>query len=870
MFEKHPILTRFSLFLLLPVLLVGYLTFANLYKSVPAYSGEFVLQGLQFPVEVTFDQQGTPSVFAKTDRDAYFAQGFLHASERIWQMELQRRTVQGRLSEILGSASFATDLWMRTLDLHGSAEKAWDHIGTSAQQSLLAYAEGVNAWLNSSKELPPEFSVLGIKPEPWNVVDSLAWQKVLALNLGLNMYGEMHRLSVLKVVPPEHLQTFFEHDPPLTFKDRILYGLPLFSQPNHFAATESAEMESRYVDEQELAGNGALLYKDWFTMARDLRNNLAIGELYSGSNAWAVAGKHTKSGGPILANDPHLGVQQNALWYGIQMKGERLNVTGMSIVGIPGVAIGRNTHIAWGTTSLMSDQQDLFFIDVPLDDNSTYLTDQGSETIELKQDVIAIRSDIPEVFNKKINPVVIEIRKTSIGPIVSDAVRAPGHTVVLSWPALDSDDRSFEAFHQLQYATDWSSFRTAVSLLKAPGLHFVYADSNGNIGSQVGGHMPIRGKGVGVLPLNGSISDNLWQGYVPFEKLPYTYNPDSGVVVSANNKIVTVDNVVISHDWASMARNTRIHELIEEFIKIGEPMTLHDMGRIQDDLVDLNARFFLPLLLREELKTKIVATAKNDEKEKVLDALATLSDWDAIFSIDSSAASIYEYWLRNLRMQLFSKKLNPAWNNSLVSNDVIENVSVGSLIDIFRQPNSFWCKKAETSTIPCESALISSFYEAISGLEKDTGSGSVSDWHWGGLHQLELSHQVFSSNRLLQKLVTSSYPMGGSINTINIAIWQRRPAGNYRKALGASVRHIFDMGPNIAQKSGMQSQNAYVLPTGQSAHFLSKHYSDQTELYLKGETNYYLPLEINSSGSIVQDSSVHLTSRIVLIPGGLH
>ena len=863
MFDRHPILTRFSLFVLLPCLLLGLLAYQSLYKSVPLYTGQKELKGILKSVDILFDAQGTPTVLASNDYDAYFAQGYLHASERIWQMEVQRRTVQGRLSEIVGISALPTDLWMRTLDIQGSAAKAWDYISPRAQEALMAYANGVNAWLDANSELPPEFSILNVEPESWTVVDSLAWQKVLALNLGLNMYGEMHRLSVLKVLPPEHLQVFFEHDPAITSMD----SLPSDMSFDATAATELeiAQSGGGRSDYSKGKYRDTLLYKNWDALATDLRSNLALGELYSGSNGWAVSGKHTETGFPILANDPHLGVQQNAVWYAIQMRGDDLDVSGMSIVGIPGIALGRNKHISWGTTSLMSDQQDLFFLEVPLGSNTTYLTDGELQPIEVMTETINIRSEIPEAFNKKIKPIEIEIRKTDIGPIVSDAVSAPRHTVALRWSALDDDDRSFEAFYQLQYATDWQSFRNAVSLLKAPGLHFVYADTDGNIGSQVGGHLPVRGTGVGVIPVSGSKPENLWQGYVPFESLPYIYNPDSGIVVSANNKIPTTDQVVISHDWASMARNLRIHELLEEHIDAGKPLTIGDMRFIQNDFVDLNARFFLPYFLRNTLREKIVAMAKSDEKEIVENAFAALSNWDAAYTPDSVAASIYQYWIRILRQKLFAGKLNPMWNSSQVSNDVMENVSAKKLSEILTQSESFWCESTDEMELPCQTALINSFYQAIEELQDDTGSNNASEWHWGKLHHLELTHRVFSSNPLTASIFTHSHAMGGSINTINIAIWQKKPEGDYRKSLGASFRHIFDMLPEGSSEVG---KNAYILPSGQSAHFLSKHYADQTEPYVEGNTHYYASFPRGPSTQQAQNETLKNHAQIQLIPAG--
>lgn len=832
MLKKYPILSRFSVFLVLPILIFVIAAYWSIEQSLPNYSGQMVLDGIVKPVTVEFDNYGTPTVNAQTDRDAYFAQGYLHASERFWQMELQRRIVQGRNSEVLGRAAYATDLWMRTLGLKISAEKAWESIGLGAKNALTAYAAGVNAWINSIKELPPEFVILGIEPEQWTEIDSLAWQKVLALNLGLNMYGEMNRLSALKVISPQQLKTFYEYDPDIApvelyeekFQTNKSNDLPMKSLLSKLSVSNDTVNEKEHQR-----------FRSWQELTNNLEQTWSLGIPYTGSNSWAVSGKYTKSGNPILANDPHLGVQQNSPWYAIQLKGDKLDVTGVSLVGIPGVALGRNRNIAWGTTSLMSDQQDLFYLEVPLDDNTSYFTDEKRRAIEVVTETIKIRADAPDILNKVIQPVEIEIRRTDIGPVVSDAVQAKGEAVVLRWSALDNDDRSYESFYQLQYATNWQEFRSAVSLLKAPGLHFVYADKAGNIGSQVAGHMPVRGSGVGILPQHANKSDNLWQGYVPFEQLPNIYNPRSGVVVSANNKIESDKGIVISHEWAPMARNKRINYLINDLVDSGHSLTIQDMVKIQNDTVDLNAKFLYPLLQRKSLINLIRKNATEDTREMVDHALIELSQWNTEYRVSSAAASIYEYWLNEIRSQIFYNELNPAWNNANVSNDLIEGVSEEQLAKILANENNQWCVKS--NDIPCQSELIDSFYSAIDLLSKQTGSENVADWQWGELHHIEFSHALFSN--VVEKPFKQKIPMGGSINTINIAIWVKYPSGGYRKSLGASVRQVFDLGSKGKGDTPSEEKNAYILPTGQSGHFLSAHYGDQTSPYMNGEINYF-------------------------------
>ncbi|MDR7123080.1 penicillin acylase family protein [Rheinheimera soli] len=826
LFNKHPILTRFLVFILLPIVVILFAVYWKIIQSIPNYSGEIYLQGISGPVQVNFDEQGTPTVIAQTDADAYFIQGYLHASERMWQMEVQRRTVQGRLSEVLGRAAFPTDIWMRTLGLRPSAEKAWSNLGYSAQNALIAYANGVNAWLAQAQTLPPEFLALDFTPEPWQPVDSLAWQKVLALNLGLNMYREIDRLTALKVIPPERLKVFYEHDP----EPETAYP-PLVLQNR---ANEESD---------QIITKGAYPFENFESLSAHLQSELGLGLTYAGSNAWAVSGQFTESGNTMLANDPHLAIMQNSPWYSIGLKGDKLDVIGMSFVGIPGVALGRNRDIAWGTTSLMSDQQDIFYLNVPVSDRSHYVLKQNGSTqaieIDIDKETFHIKSDSPQWLNKDILPVNFEIRRTPMGPVVSDAVRLTHETVVLRWAALDDDDRSFEAFHLVQYADNWQAFRNAVSLLKAPGLHFIYADSQGNIGSQIAGHIPVRGKGVGVIPQRLQSGQDMWKGYVPFDQLPSIYNPQSGFVIAANSQIES--ELVISHEWASDARFRRIHHLLQEYITQGKKINISDMVKIQNDQVDLNSKALLPILTDQKLAEAIIKQVDDDERHMVSEALAQLSTWDAQYRVDSVAATIYEAWVNELKMAMFSTKLNPAWNNSNVASDFILTVSETKMAEVLSN-DDFWCNSSgDSQKIPCQDELINSFKAAVDLIEKQIGSDDVSDWLWSKTHNLRLAHTLFST--VLEKPFTKEVPMGGAQNTINLALWVNSPNRGYQKSLGASFRQVFDLGKKQDDGKTIDQINAYVIPTGQSGHFLSKHYNDQTAIYNAGKTHYYRSMD---------------------------
>ena len=829
--NRHPILTRFIVFILLPAMLIFAAVYWKVSQSIAIYSGQVELPGLTAPVQVNFDAQGTPSVVAKTDADAYFMQGYLHASERMWQMELQRRTVQGRLSEILGESQFDVDVWMRTLGLRSLAEKSWEQLSDSARLSLSAYADGVNAWVAQAQTLPPEFLALDVKPEKWEPIDSLAWQKVFALTLGLNMNREMERLRTLRLIPPEQLNVFFPHDP----EPQKAYTSLL--QPD---AKESKQNET-------LLASNVHTQDSLASVLSHLKSTLGVGLPSIGSNAWAVSGRYTDSGNAILANDPHLPIVQELPWYSMQLKGDKLDATGMSFIGLPGVIMGRNRDIAWGTTSLMSDQQDLFYLNAQVTDSNQFVIEQDGETKQLPIDVevetFNVKRPSPEWLNKEILPVKIEIRRTPIGPVVSDAVRAPEDIVVLRWAALDEHDVTYEAFHSIQYANNWETFRQALSLFKAPGLHFIYADNQGNIGSQVVGKMPIRGEGMGLIPLRLNNANQLWQGYAPFEQLPSIYNPPSGIVIAANAKMPT-NGLVISHAWAADARKIRIQHLLDELVNSNTPMTLAHMNDIQNDNEDLDSKILLPLLADKTVAESIIEIAEEKEdRDLARDALAKLASWDGVYSTDSIGSTIYEAWVNNLRVSIFNNELNPTWNKSDIPVDFINAILESQVAKVLSEEKyyQYWCsKKNDNSKLPCRAELINSFYASIEELEKQMNSDDVDDWQWSENHHLRLQNPVFST--IMEMPFTKEVPTGGALNTVNLSLWIDSPSGGYQKRLGASFRQIFDLGKREANGRTVGEKNTYVIPTGQSTHFLADHFNDQTAAYIAGENYFYAPV----------------------------
>ncbi len=568
MFKSYPILSRFLLFVVLPVAAALIACFVYLRGSLPAAGGRVIKAGVSQPVEITRDENGVAVINARTDRDAFFAIGFAHAQDRMWQLELERRTAAGRLSEIFGRDTVPQDAWMRTLGLYEAAEQSWSRLSPEARDSLTAYAAGVNAWIAQDNVLPPEFIALGVRPEPWREVDSLAWSKVFALNLSNNMWNETSNLIASQYLSREQMVD--------------LLG---YSQSDLSAAAGGVMSEK--------AAAELLSFRE------GLEGGLKIGGRYVGSNAWVVSGRLMQGGQAALANDPHLGVQMPSPWYVARLKGDRLNVSGMTLVGLPVVIFGQNGDIAWGGASMMADVQDLYIEQPNPADPSQYRHGDGWAGFQMRSEDINIGADFPASFRAPVKPVRIQLRRTLNGPVISNVVGAFDQPVALRWTALDPDDASYESFFRVNYARDWDTFKDSFQTYVAPALNMLYADRSNNIGSLGVGRIPVRAKGEGRLPVPAWTNEYSWTGYIPFKDWPQRFNPEEGYIVSANDKPVGPDYpYFISADFAPPNRARRIEQLLREKVSAGEPIALEHFGRMQGDTVDLSVRGLLDYLKR--------------------------------------------------------------------------------------------------------------------------------------------------------------------------------------------------------------------------------------------------------------------------------
>jgi penicillin amidase len=780
MFRKYPLTARLAVFVVLPLLALAGAGAWRLHASLPQARGTVVVPGLAHEVRIERDAHGVPHIVAATDRDAYFALGYAHAQDRLWQLELQRRIARGRLSEVLGKATVEQDVWFRTLGLERSARDAWAALGADAKASLQAYADGVNRFLGGRPALPPEFALLGLEPEPWTVYDSLAWSKVFALSQGGNFRLEIERLLAGRLLAPERLAQLF---------------------PEYPATDAVAARDDALAGYARLADFQRALERDW-----------RIGGRYVGSNAWAVAGRRTRDGATLLANDPHLGLQIPSQWYFASLRGDRLDVHGATLVGLPVVVFGRNASIAWGGTNLMADTQDLFFEQVAPDDASRYRAGDAWLSFETREETIAVAQEFPAFLRAPIRPLTIRVRRSRHGPLISDMFRVFEQPVALRWTALDADDTSYEAFYRLGYAHDWASFQDALRLQVAPALGMVYADRAGNIGFLAAGRLPVRASGEGLVPAAGWDGAHAWTGYVPFDGWARRYNPDEGWIVAANQRIVGDDYpYLIGRDFAPPARADRIAALLARHARDGT-LDAAAMRGIQADTLSEPAR---------RLLARLRAYAPRGERQRRAHAL--VAAWDGDMRADSAAATVFNVWTRALRRTLVADELRGWWNEQHTAR-YVRGVADGLSLDTIAAllADGAWCDDTTSADAveSCDEALDAALDAALAELEKLDG-GDAEGWAWGGLHQTRYAHVPFSDVNVLRSFFERAIGNGGSPDSVNVASY-RPEQGRYVQDFGAALRQVVALGPADAEHWYMNS-------TGQSGNVVSAHYDDMVE-----------------------------------------
>lgn len=727
-----------------------------LQRGLPTVEGSLRVSGIKARIAVTRDDFGIPLIAAENDEDGYFALGYIHAQDRLWQMEIQRRVGAGRLAEIMGERALPTDRFMRTLGIYRLAEQSVEHLRPEVRRALEAYAAGVNTYL-ARHSLPTEFVLLRFTPEPWKPADSLVWGRLMALQLAGNWPDELLRAKLLKVLPADQVNDLWRSggkgDPTTigleeTFLDRLLAAIPAAIKP-HLA-----------------------------------------------SNVWVVSGARSKTGKPILANDPHLGFQAPILWYLASISTPNLDLAGGTIPGVPFHLLGHNDRIAWGFTTTQSDTMDLF-IEQPAGDG--YLTPDGPAPFRVRNETIKVRRGAD---------VTLSVRETRHGPVISDVLgeRAQGQLLALSATALDPDDVTPQALYRLNRAKNWQEFNQALEDFHAPQQNIAYADVRGHIGLVSPGHVPIRKAGDGTLPRPGWTGEYDWTGWVPFDALPRVFDPPSGIIANANNQVVP-DNYpyLLTADWPEAYRAERILDRL----KATEQHDVADMARLQMDQVSLMAADLMPLLLK--------TPPRDARAAKVHDMLAA---WNHETDANRPEPLIFEAWLTHLQRSL----LQPWLGTQADSFAALKPFFLKAVLN----GRTVWCSPpGQPTPNSCDKAVTDALDAALDDLSKRFGS-EPSQWRWGNAHMATFEALFYRYIPLLDNLTRLSVSTGGDDFTVQRGSFADPDPNVFRQFHGAGLRAVYDL-------SDLQGSR-FIIATGQSGSPLSSHWGDMLEKWRNGDS----------------------------------
>ena len=793
-------LVRAGLWLLGLCLLAGLaVTLAYLYSAQSNISGKRTIKSLGDSVSITFDESDIPHVNAKSQADAYFALGYLHASERSWQMEMNRRIASGRLSEILGADTVNIDRFVRTLGIKRAAERQFDRYPVSAKRLLQAYADGVNAGnAQLGWALPIEYFLTGSKPGHWSPTDSVAWMLMMAYDLGGNWQKELQRLELSQYLSTKQVWEViqpYDQDEPVSNVDfsKMYREMKVFhpspgpaeKKPQNLPATELTQLE------QMGARDGI------------------------GSNNWALSGKLSTTGKPLLANDPHLGLSAPAVWYFAHLEAPGLNVIGGTLPGIPAIVLGRTDKFAWSFTNTGPDVQDLYIEQIDQKNPGMYRGPDGLLPFKVHQEIIDIKGSPSLTFL---------VKETRHGPVISDSYAKAKRTIdadrfalALRWTALDIENQSVAGLLDMNRATDLDQFKQALRKNYAPMQNVVMADTEGNIAYQAAGVAPKRilHHGLyGVAPAPGWDRQYDWNGYVPFEQLPASHNPEQGWIATANQKIIASnDPNPLTADWDLPTRYDRIVDLI----KSKSIHSAEDMKTMQGDTLSLGATPLLELFKASQGTHPLSAQAMEIGK-----------NFDGNMKLDSAGALLFNAWADQLTRNLFSRL-----GYVFTENYGARNYR-GPLLQQVKNPNSPWCDDPKTEQIEsCQESSNKALDKALDYLSKEYGNDPKS-WAWGKAHIAISEHRPFSKVPLLGSLFNIQTPFPGDSFSVNVGRLELMQSKNPYETLQApSLRTVYDL--SDLEKS------LFVYQTGQSGWVQSKLYRNMNALWANNE---YLPLQM--------------------------
>lgn len=769
-------------------------------RSLPDYDASFTVAGISAPVDIVRSTEDVPHIFGQTDRDVYFGLGLAHAQDRLWQMVMLRRTVQGRLSEVFGTSTVKTDELMRRLGLYRAAMRSVASQDPETRDALEAYSDGINQWIEQVNKGAmgrgaPEFFLFDNSIAYWTPADSLAILKLMSVELNSQFDREVRRARV-SLLDPDWVRDLLPESPGTPEPALPSYGT-LF--PDVPRASRQAQLEP--------------------ALSPFPHDGLA-----GASNAWAAAPDRSAAGGALLANDPHLGLSAPAIWYLARLQLKSGGVIGASIPGVPLIITGRNSHMAWGITAAYVDDMDLHVEQLDPEDHQRYRTSDGWAEFETRHEIIRIKDHAP---------ITLTLRATGNGPVLPGThfdlatVTPPGTVMSVSWTALDPADTTMSAARQLMQATDINAAVKAGQTFIAPALNLMLADQTG-VAFQTVGAIPKRDPAhetQGRMPSAGWKRQNQWQGRLPYDTNPHMRDPANGLVMNTNNKTINrpfPENV--SFDWGDTQRIQRLTRLMGE----REVHSRESFISAQLDTVSPAARGLLPLVGGDLWYTGTAAEEGTPERLRQR-ALELLAAWDGEMSEHLPEPLIYAAWMNRLQHRLLRDELGPLTSS-------FERVDPLFIERVFRntQGAGHWCNVVQSAqTETCSDIARISLDEALLSLKQKYG-GNIESWRWGDAHEAHQDHPVLGQTPVLGWFVNIRQSTSGGDFTLMRGSTASTGAMPFSNIQAAGYRGVYDLAD--------PDSSVFIIATGQSGHPLSPHYDDLSELWRRGE---YIPMSLD-------------------------
>ncbi len=760
--------------------------------SVPAYNGDITFSGINSTVKIYRDSNAVPYIKAENETDAAFALGYVHAQERLFQMDIFRRAAEGRLSEIFGSRTVPFDKMFRTIGMYRNVKENYLSQKPEIKKILEAYSAGVNSYMKNAKgNFSFEFDVLNYNPDLWKPEESLVIGKMLAWELNLSWWTKISFIKLSEKLGSEKLSEVlpnFEENGPTIIPSKSTNNISLI---DNFLKTD-----------------------------KEFRKFIGFTGTHIGSNNWAVNGKLSASGKPIIANDPHLAFQAPGKWMVAVIRGGNWNADGFTLPGVPAVIIGKNQNISWVLTNLMADDAD-FYSDVVDSTGTKYLLDNSWHSLEIIKDTILVKDSASVPF---------VIKSDHRGAIISDLHPFNSYfhhksksqkKLSMRWAALEFNN-NFYSLMLINKAKNWKEFNSALQYFNAPGQNFIYADTEGNIGYAAAAKLPIRPEQNQKYLYDGSLSSSDWKSFIPFNKMPKMFNPKQNFVASANNKVVKNYPFYISNIWEPSSRIKRINELLGSKKKF----SVRDFEKYQMDLKSKYAEKIVPFIIKAFNNVKI-----EDENLKI--SLSLLNQWNFVMDKESQTPSIYLMFYQKLMENIFEDEMG----NELFEEYIfLANVPYRVTYKLLSNNNSTWFDNINTAQVETRDEIIrKSLSDALDKLENDYGKNPA-NWQWGSLHKVTFKHLFHGFNSFVDKFIdVGPFEIGGDGTTVfNTEYSFTKP---FDVTLGPSMRFIYDF--------ATPDKFWFNMPLGQSGNIFSSHYSDMTQKWLHGK---YIEVNTDENG----------------------